>query len=63
MNILINMTKTFVVELPDEIHKKLSVVASSRGVSMKEIVLKALDKELNDDRDKKNIEALWGKKK
>lgn len=62
MGNLRDMGKIFVVDLPTEIYLKLGVIASSRGVSMKSVILKALDKELNDDRDKKNIEALWGKK-
>lgn len=50
------------VDIPENLHKKLSIASTVRGVSMKDIVIKALETELNDDRDKKNLEKLWGKK-
>lgn len=50
------------VDIPEDLHKKLSVAAPLRGVSMKSIVIKALESELNEDRDKKNLEKLWGKR-
>ncbi len=58
----IGMVKKLLVDIPDDLHKKLSIIAASREVSMKDIVIKALETELDDDRDKKNLEKLWGKK-
>ncbi len=57
-----NMVK-LLIDLPTDLHQKLSVSASLRGESMKAIVIKALEAELDEDRDKKNLEKLWGKKK
>jgi len=51
------------VDIPEELAKKLSITATIRGVSNKDIVIKALESELNDDRDSKNLQKLWGKKK
>jgi predicted HicB family RNase H-like nuclease len=56
------MTK-LTVNIDDDLHHKLTISASIRKVSMKEIVEKALESELNDNRDKKNLERIWGSKK
>jgi len=60
---ILGVVKKLLVDIPDELHMKLSIIASSRGVSMKDIVIQALETELDDDRDKKNIEKIMGKRK
>jgi predicted HicB family RNase H-like nuclease len=55
--------KKLTIDIDEVLHQKLSVVSALRGISMKDIVVTALEKELDEDRDKKNLEKLWGKKK
>jgi|APSaa5957512535_1039671.scaffolds.fasta_scaffold148835_1 hypothetical protein len=56
------MTK-LTVDIDDDLHHKLTITSSIRKVSMKDIVEKALETELDDDRDKKNLEKIMGKRK
>ena len=56
----IGMSK-LLVDIPDELHKRLRHIAIDRDCSVKDLVIKLLDENLDDSMS--NVEKIMGKRK
>jgi predicted HicB family RNase H-like nuclease len=40
------------IEVPDEIHKKIKILSAMQGIAIKELIVKALEESVEDDKQK-----------